>query len=184
MTAGEKVVVYPWIGCGHALFAREATRISASSRGSSAFFAAAATPRTARAAQALLPRYRRPRSGDRRALRLLGITTFRALKKIDAKTLASEPIVVIGAGGLGLMCLSLMKAMGARAPSWSTSTPPSATPRSRPARSPRSTRTRRRRRADPRADAGRRGRHGGDRPGRRRAHGAARARLRSRAAGR
>src|SRR5262249_62374766 len=39
-----------------------------------------------------------------------GVTTFGALKKIP--TLATEPTVIIGAGGLGLMCLALHKAMG------------------------------------------------------------------------
>ena len=32
-----------------------------------------------------------------------GLTTFSALNKIGVKTLMREPIVVIGAGGLGLM---------------------------------------------------------------------------------
>jgi D-arabinose 1-dehydrogenase-like Zn-dependent alcohol dehydrogenase len=39
-----------------------------------------------------------------------GITTFSALKKVA--TLASEPTVIIGAGGLGLMCLGLHRKMG------------------------------------------------------------------------
>src|SRR6478752_4475641 len=39
-----------------------------------------------------------------------GVTTYGALKKIP--TLTSEPTVIIGAGGLGLMCLALHKAMG------------------------------------------------------------------------
>ena len=39
-----------------------------------------------------------------------GVTTFGALKKVP--TLTSEPTVIIGAGGLGLMCLALHKAMG------------------------------------------------------------------------
>jgi alcohol dehydrogenase, propanol-preferring len=39
-----------------------------------------------------------------------GVTTFSALKKVA--TLQSEPTVIIGAGGLGLMCLALHKAMG------------------------------------------------------------------------
>lgn len=42
-----------------------------------------------------------------------GVTTFSALKKVEA-TLKTEPTLIIGAGGLGLMCLSLMKAMGAK----------------------------------------------------------------------
>jgi D-arabinose 1-dehydrogenase-like Zn-dependent alcohol dehydrogenase len=39
-----------------------------------------------------------------------GVTTFGALKKVP--TLASEPTVIIGAGGLGLMCLDLHRKMG------------------------------------------------------------------------
>ena len=39
-----------------------------------------------------------------------GITTYSALKKVA--TLMSEPTVIIGAGGLGLMCLGLLQKMG------------------------------------------------------------------------
>ena len=39
-----------------------------------------------------------------------GVTTFGALKKVP--TLATEPTVIIGAGGLGLMCLALHQKMG------------------------------------------------------------------------
>ena len=39
-----------------------------------------------------------------------GVTTYSALKKVDLST----PIVVFGAGGLGLMLLSLLKAMGGK----------------------------------------------------------------------
>ena len=40
-----------------------------------------------------------------------GVTTYGALKKLGA-TMQREPLVVIGAGGLGFMCLALAKAMG------------------------------------------------------------------------
>src|SRR3974390_120489 len=39
-----------------------------------------------------------------------GVTTFGALKKVP--TLKTEPTVMIGAGGLGLMCLALHQKMG------------------------------------------------------------------------
>ncbi len=42
-----------------------------------------------------------------------GVTTYGALKKVA--TLKSEPTVIIGAGGLGLMCLALHGAMGGKA---------------------------------------------------------------------
>jgi alcohol dehydrogenase, propanol-preferring len=43
-----------------------------------------------------------------------GVTTYGALKKIGP-VLKTEPTVIIGAGGLGLMCLALHKAMGGKA---------------------------------------------------------------------
>lgn len=41
-----------------------------------------------------------------------GVTTYSALKKVEAHL--GEPIVIFGAGGLGLMALSLLKAMGGK----------------------------------------------------------------------
>ena len=41
------------------------------------------------------------------------MTTYSALAKLK-DVIATEPIVVIGAGGLGLMCLSILKALGGK----------------------------------------------------------------------
>lgn len=43
-----------------------------------------------------------------------GITAFSALKKFDPKVLKDEPVVIIGAGGVGLMGVTLAKKMGAK----------------------------------------------------------------------
>lgn len=41
-----------------------------------------------------------------------GLSTYSAIKKIRPQVLRDEPVVVIGAGGLGLMCVSLLRALG------------------------------------------------------------------------
>ena len=43
-----------------------------------------------------------------------GLTTYSGLKKIDPDVLRNEPVVVIGAGGLGSMCVSILKGMGGK----------------------------------------------------------------------
>ena len=42
-----------------------------------------------------------------------GVTTYSALKKLGS-VIREEPVLVIGAGGLGLMCVSILKAMGGK----------------------------------------------------------------------
>jgi alcohol dehydrogenase, propanol-preferring len=41
-----------------------------------------------------------------------GLTTYSALKKLGTKLIEEEPVLILGAGGLGLMCLSILKGMG------------------------------------------------------------------------
>ena len=44
-----------------------------------------------------------------------GLTTYSALKKVE-DTLTKAPVVLLGVGGLGLMCVGLVKAMGGLPP--------------------------------------------------------------------
>ncbi len=41
-----------------------------------------------------------------------GLTTYSALNKIGAASYQADPVVIFGAGGLGLMCLELIKTLG------------------------------------------------------------------------
>jgi D-arabinose 1-dehydrogenase-like Zn-dependent alcohol dehydrogenase len=112
VTKGERRLVHPWIGCGEcAVCKRGDENLCLTSRNIGVFSAGGYSD------YLLVPH---PRYlfdiGDLPAekaapLACSGVTTYGALKKVGA-TLASEPVVIIGAGGLGLMCLSLHKAMG------------------------------------------------------------------------
>ncbi|MBL4632145.1 MAG: alcohol dehydrogenase catalytic domain-containing protein [Paraglaciecola sp.] len=44
-----------------------------------------------------------------------GLTTFSAIKKIES-SIKKAPVVIVGAGGLGLMCVGLVQAMGGLPP--------------------------------------------------------------------
>jgi D-arabinose 1-dehydrogenase-like Zn-dependent alcohol dehydrogenase len=43
-----------------------------------------------------------------------GVTTYGALKKLGQELIEREAVVIVGAGGLGLICLSILKAMNGR----------------------------------------------------------------------
>jgi propanol-preferring alcohol dehydrogenase len=112
----ENYVIYPWQGCGHCDVCVE---------GQENF---CATPRFlgmhadgAYATQMTVPhaRYLFPigKLAPELAAPLAcsGLTAFGALKKVEA-TVARVPTVIIGAGGLGLMAVGLLKAMGGLPP--------------------------------------------------------------------
>ncbi len=54
-----------------------------------------------------------PESDDAQ-LACSGVTTYSGLKKFGAK-LKDEPVVIIGAGGLGQMALTVLRALGGKA---------------------------------------------------------------------
>jgi len=108
---GQRMLADPWIGCGQCAPCRRnednlcmAMRsLGVFSNGGYADFMMVPHPRYLFDIGSLPPERVAP-------LACSGVTTFGALKKVP--TLAREPTVIIGAGGLGLMCLALHGKMG------------------------------------------------------------------------
>jgi D-arabinose 1-dehydrogenase-like Zn-dependent alcohol dehydrogenase len=111
---GDRRLVHPWLGCGECAVCRRGDEQFCRTPFSIGVF------RSGGYADHLLvphPRYLFD-IGDvppERAAPLAcsGITTYGALKKVEP-SLQEEPVVIIGAGGLGLMCLALHRAMGGK----------------------------------------------------------------------
>jgi alcohol dehydrogenase, propanol-preferring len=107
---GQKMLANPWIGCGTCAvcqrgddnLCRAMRSLGVFSNGGYADYIIVPHPRYLHDIGALDPARAAP-------LACSGATTYGALKKVP--TLKSEPTVIIGAGGLGLMCLSLHRKM-------------------------------------------------------------------------
>jgi D-arabinose 1-dehydrogenase-like Zn-dependent alcohol dehydrogenase len=112
---GDKRVVYPWIGCGTcAVCAKGDEHLCNRPRSLGIYrpggFADHVLVPDARY---LLPLG--PLSPEEAApFACSGLTAFSALKRLGEPLYRAEPILVIGAGGLGLMALALLKALGGR----------------------------------------------------------------------
>jgi propanol-preferring alcohol dehydrogenase len=109
---GARVLAHPWMGCGECSVCKRGDEqlcktprnLGVFSDGGYADYIMVPHPRYLfdigdMAAEKVAP------------LACSGITTFSALKKAGA-IMKDEPLVIIGAGGLGLMCLALNKMMG------------------------------------------------------------------------
>ena len=114
VVAGEKRLVFPWLGCGScAVCRRGEEQLCAAPRFLGVFRAGGYAdhilvphPRYLLDIGTLSPAQAAPYACS-------GLTAFGALKRLGP-VIKEEPVVVIGAGGLGLMCLNLLKAMGGR----------------------------------------------------------------------
>ena len=109
---GDRRLVHPWIGCGECKVCKRGEEnlcltprnIGVFSAGGYSDHLMVPHPRYLFDIGDLAPEQAAP-------LACSGVTTYSALKKIGP-ALQEEPVVIIGAGGLGLMCLSLHRAMG------------------------------------------------------------------------
>jgi len=111
---GAKVLAHPWIGCGtcpvclrgEENLCRAMKSLGVFSNGGYSDYVMLPHPRYLIDIGDLSPERAAP-------LACSGVTTYGALKKVGT-TLKTDPTVIIGAGGLGLMCLALHKAMGGK----------------------------------------------------------------------
>ena len=110
---GETRLVYPWIGCGTCPVCRAGDEnmcmkprsLGVYCDGGYADHISVPHPRYLLDLEGLDPVMAAPYACS-------GVTTYSALKKVEFAF--GEPIVIFGAGGLGLMALSLLKAMGGK----------------------------------------------------------------------
>ncbi len=113
--AGERRVIYPWIGCGQCAVCQRGDEhlcnrpraLGIQRPGGYADHVLVPHARYLLPLGRLSPAQAAPYACS-------GLTTFSALGKIGPAVYQNEPILIIGAGGLGLMCLGLMKALSAK----------------------------------------------------------------------
>jgi len=109
---GDRRLVYPWIGCGRCMVCRRGEEnlclkpgfIGVHRPGGYSDHLLVPHARYLFDIGDMAPEVAAPYACS-------GITTYGALKKLGA-IVREQPIVIVGAGGLGLMCLSLHRAMG------------------------------------------------------------------------
>jgi len=108
---GDKRLVYPWIGCGACAVCKRGDEqlcmaprfLGVYRNGGYATHLMVPHPRYLVAYGKMTPEQAAP-------LACSGLTAYGALKKLGS-LVKTEPVVVIGAGGLGLICISIIKAM-------------------------------------------------------------------------
>ena len=110
--AGRPMLVHPWIGCGDCAACRRGEEnicikpqsLGVVRPGGFAEYVIVPHPRYLVEIDGL-------DSAEAAPLACAGVTTFSALKKLGPR-IAEAPVVIIGAGGLGLMAIEVLKALG------------------------------------------------------------------------
>ena len=114
VAAGRNYLVYPWIGCGTCATCRRGDENLCATPN---FFGVHRDGGYADHIVVPHPKYLID-LGGLDPVRLApfacsGVTAFSALKKV-ADVLKDRPIVIVGAGGLGLICIEILKALGGK----------------------------------------------------------------------
>jgi D-arabinose 1-dehydrogenase-like Zn-dependent alcohol dehydrogenase len=112
VVSGKSVLVHPWIGCGECAACQRGEEnicikpqsIGVVRPGGFAEYVIVPHPRYLIDIEGLDPAEAAP-------LACAGVTTYSALQKLGAR-IQQSPVVVIGAGGLGLMAISVLRSLG------------------------------------------------------------------------
>ena len=114
VSVGARRLAYPWIGCGDCMVCRRGDENLCATPASLGIYTSGGY-----ADYMLVPHPRHlfdigELPAQRAApLACSGLTAFSALKKVS-DVIKEQPVVIIGAGGVGLMCLALHQAMGGK----------------------------------------------------------------------
>ena len=112
---GDRRLVFPWIGCGTcAVCRRGEEQLCTNPRFIGVFRPGGYSDHLMVPHPRYLLDYGDIPPEQAAPLACSGVTTYGALKKVGQDILSREAIVIVGAGGLGLMCLSILKAMKGR----------------------------------------------------------------------
>ena len=111
---GQVTLVHPWIGCGECPACQrgeeniciKSQALGVVKPGGFAEYVIVPHPRYLLDVGSLEPAQAAP-------LACAGVTTYSALKKFGNR-METDPVVIIGAGGLGLMAIEVLKALGGR----------------------------------------------------------------------
>ncbi len=112
---GDRRLVFPWIGCGAcAVCQRGDENLCTKPRSLGVFLPGGYADHIVVPHAKFLLEIGNLAPSQAAPYACSGVTTYSALRKIDPTALTREPIAIMGAGGLGLMCLTVLKALGGR----------------------------------------------------------------------
>lgn len=113
--AGKSYLIYPWIGCGKCLNCEDDREHICT--GVTRFLGVFSDGGYSSHIVVPHPKYLLDigsmNSVEAAPLACAGLTAFSAIKKLGS-LVQKAPILIIGGGGLGMMCLSMLKALGAK----------------------------------------------------------------------